>query len=253
MGRQLGRVARVARLPADVPLGDGHRRHGSGAGHLARRYGRRRARSGCPAGRPADHGAARPGGACRGSRCRHTRVDHVRPQAEPRGARGRDRRRRGGRPDPARPGKRAEHVRGVRPGPGHRHRDRRRGAHRSRSRQPRRGQPHPRPRSRRRARRRDGLGRGRAGRRAGDPGLLPARQRHLRDLGMEGGAAADRDRRRARPPGRPRPPSQAGVVAVPAVPGRRGDPRTGKRGQRRSVPGHVQAPHRPGRDSPGHP
>ena len=106
--------------------------------------------------------------------------------------------------------------------------------------------------SRRRARRRDELGRGRAGRRAGDPGLLPARQRHLRDLGVEGGAAADRDRRRARPPGRSRPPSQAGVAPVPAVPGRRGDPRPGQRGQRRPVPGDVQAPHRPGRDSPGH-
>ena len=37
-------------------------------------------------------------------------------------------------------------------------------------------------------------------------------------LGMVRGAPADRDRRRARPPGRPGPPPQAGLAAVPAVP-----------------------------------
>ena len=90
------------------------------------------------------------------------------------------------------------------------------------------------------------LGRCRAGRGRGRSRLLPARQRDQRDLGMAGGTPADRDRRRARPPGRPGPLSQAGLAAVPAVPGRRSHPRAGKRGERRPVPGRVQAPHRAG-------
>ena len=71
---------------------------------------------------------------------------------------------------------------------------------------------HPRPAAARPAGGGAELGRCRAGRGRGRSRLLPARQRDQRDLGMAGGAPADRDRRRARPPGRPGPLPQAGLA-----------------------------------------
>ena len=86
VGRELGRLAGIARLPAHGAARDRHHRHRTRARHLPGRLGRRRPRPRVPAGRPADHGPARSIGAGRCRRRRHARVDLVRPQAEPRRA-----------------------------------------------------------------------------------------------------------------------------------------------------------------------
>ena len=137
VGRELGRLAGITRLPAHGAARDRHHRHRARARHLPGRLGRRRPRPRVPAGRPADHGPARGIGASRCRRRRHARVDLVRPQAEPRRAGRPDRRCRRGRPRHARPGISAGHVRGDRAGPGQRRRTRRDRAHRVRPGSPR--------------------------------------------------------------------------------------------------------------------
>ena len=149
LGRQLGRLAGQPRFPARGAVGDRHRRYRARARLDPVRFGRRRARPRVAAGRPADHGPARPGRSGGRGRRRHAGEHHVRPEGVPGRARGPDGRCRRGRPHHARPGVSAGHLRGDRPGPGQRGRDRRRGPHRLRPGRPRRGQPHPGPAARR--------------------------------------------------------------------------------------------------------
>ena len=115
----------------------------------------------------------------------------------------------------------------TRAGPGQRDRDRRRGPHRLRPGRPRRRQPHRGPGGHRAPGPGVRLGRRRPCRGGRAARLVPARQRHQRDMGLARGTTAGGDRRRAGPPGRTRPLPQAGQPAVPAVPGRRGHPRPG--------------------------
>ena len=89
-----------------------------------------RARPGRAADRPADHGPARGRRPGRRRRRGHPGQHHLRPGRRTIGARRADRCRRRGRPDAARAGVGAGHLRGHRAGPGHPGRDRRRGPHR---------------------------------------------------------------------------------------------------------------------------
>ena len=122
-------------------------------------------------------------------------------------------------------------LRGQRARPRPRRRHRRDGPHRVRPGGPRRDQPAAgRPGSAPRWKQHLNWSARRPGRRRGTLGLLPARQRHLGDLGLAGAAPAERHLQRPGPPARPGQLPETGQPAVPAAARGRGRPHPGQRG-----------------------